>query len=227
MNLAKTKTMRINAKTTMEVNLSGQNLEDVDKFKYLGSYLTADSNIEKEIQTRIALASAAFQRMRPIWKSSNYRTETKLRLYQSNVRSVLLYAAETWRTTKQIESKLRGFEGRCLRRILGLRWEQRVTNKEITRRTGISGIVDEVKRRRWKWLGHILRMNKNRHPLIALHWTPQGRRKKGRPRGTWRRTVESERMEAGMTWNEMKWMAQDRREWRKFVGDLCAQGQNG
>ena len=133
----------------MEVNLSGQNLEDVDKFKYLGSYLTADSNIEKEIQTRIALASAAFQRMRPIWKSSNYRTETKLRLYQSNVRSVLLYAAETWRTTKQIESKLRGFEGRCLRRILGLRWEQRVTNKEITRRTGISGIVDDVKRRRF------------------------------------------------------------------------------
>ena len=65
-NLAKTKTMRINAKTTMEINLNGQNLENVNKFKYLGSYLTADSNIEKEIQTRIALASAAFQRMRPI-----------------------------------------------------------------------------------------------------------------------------------------------------------------
>ena len=219
---AKTKVMRLNAKNKADISSSGQSLENVTEFKYLGSFLTADGNIEKEIRTRIALASAAFQRLRPIWRSGIYDVKTKLRLYKSNVRSVLLYAAETWHTTKQIESKLRGFEGRCLRRILGIWWEHRVTNKEIESRTGISCIVEEVKKRRWRWLGHTLRMNKKRHPLIALNWNPQGKRNRGRPRGTWRRTVDAERTEAGMTWHELRWLAQDRKEWRKFVDALCS-----
>ncbi|KAK7465937.1 hypothetical protein BaRGS_00037515, partial [Batillaria attramentaria] len=41
---------------------------------------------------------------------------------------------------------------------------QHATNIEVSRRTGISNIVDEAKRRRWSWLGHALRMNKTRHP---------------------------------------------------------------
>ncbi|GFR62613.1 hypothetical protein ElyMa_003585500 [Elysia marginata] len=57
-------------------------------------------------------------------------------------------------------------------------------------------------------------MSKSRHPLIALMWNPQGARKKGRPQGTWRRSVESERVESGKTWNELNWLAQDRCEWR-------------
>ncbi|GFS14912.1 hypothetical protein ElyMa_004918900 [Elysia marginata] len=153
--------------------------------------------------------------------------DTKLKLYTSNVRAVLLYASETWRTNRRIENKLRGFEGRCLTRILGIRWEHRVTNKEISERTDIRPIVEEVKKRRWRWLGHILRMSKSRHPLIALTWNPQGARKKGRPQGTWRTSVESERVESGKTWNELNWLAQDRCEWRKFVGALCAQEDYG
>ncbi|GFR92088.1 hypothetical protein ElyMa_006192100 [Elysia marginata] len=100
-------------------------------------------------------------------------------------------------TNQRIESKLRGFEGRCLRRILGIRWEHRVTNKEISERTGMRPILEEVKIRRWRWLGHVLRMSKSRHPLIALMWNPQGARKKGRPQGTWRRSVESKEWSQG------------------------------
>ena len=47
-----------------------------------------------------------------------------------------------------------------------------------------------LKRRRWNWLGHVLRMKKTRHPHRALHWTPMGKRKRGRPRGTYTRTIE-------------------------------------
>ncbi|GFR82356.1 endonuclease-reverse transcriptase [Elysia marginata] len=133
---------------------------------------------------------AAFYKLDDIWKSNRIMKDTKLILYTSNVRSVLLYALETWRTNQMIESKLRDFEGRCLRRILGIRWEHRVTNKEMSERTGIRPIVEEVKKRRWRWLGHVLRMSKSRHPLIALAWNPQGARKKGRLQGTWGRSVE-------------------------------------
>jgi hypothetical protein len=37
---------------------------------------------------------------------------------------------------------------------------------------------------------------------IALRWTPQGKRPRGRPKTTWRRTIESELKELDMTWGE-------------------------
>ena len=168
------------------------------------------------------MAAQAFNKLRNIWKASTLKQKTKLRIYRSNVRSVLLYAAETWRTNKKIEQRIRGFESRCLRRILKIRWEQRVSNKEVAERTGIPNIVEEIKRRRWKWLGHVLRMHKNRHPYVALKWTPQGKRSRGRPLGTWRRTVEGEMKAARKTWHEVRWMAQDRKDWKKFVSALCS-----
>ena len=65
-------------------------------------------------------------------------------------------------------------------------------------------------------------MSKNRLPRNALRWTLPGKRKRGRPLGTWRRTVEEEMKEAGKTWNELSWLAQDRDEWRSFVVALCS-----
>ena len=143
-----------------------------------------------------------------------------LKIYRSNVRTVLLYGAETWRTNKKIESRMRGFEGRCLRRILHIKWQDHVSNEEVKRRTGVNSINEEVKRRRWTWLGHCLRMTKSRLPNAALRWAPPGKRKRGRPMGTWRRTIEEEMQ--GKTWNEIGWMAQDRDAWRRHVGALCS-----
>ena len=219
---SKTKIMKAKTKFQEPVTVDGKPLEEVKHFKYLGSFISSDSNIEKEVSTRIGLAAQAFKKLNNIWKSSTIKIKTKLRIYQSNVRSTLLYASETWRTNKKLESRLRGFEGRCLRRILKIRWQDRVSNEEIWRRTGMGGIVLEVKRRRWTWLGHVLRMKKGRHPLEALSWAPPGKRNRGRPLGTWRRTIEEEMKAAGKTWRELRWLAQDRTAWRRLVGALCS-----
>ena len=49
----------------------------------------------------------------------------------------------------------RAFKGRCLRPILHIRWGHKITNEEVAR-TDIECIVLEVKKGRWRWLGHIL-----------------------------------------------------------------------
>ena len=216
--------MRINARNTEEIMVDGRKMEEVNEFKYLGSIVTVDGDVEKEINTRIGIAAAAFRALDNIWRSSAYKIQTKLNIYKSNVRSVLLYGAETWKTSTKTDSRTRGFEGRCLRRILRIRWDQRVTNTEVFRRTGINNINDEIKKRRWKWLGHTLRMQNTRHPRMALTWNPGGKRARGRPRETWRRTIERERADVGKTWNELNWLAQDRSGWRKFVDALCFKG---
>ena len=77
-----------------------------------------------------------------------------------------------------------------------------------------------VKRRRLRWLGHVLRMtNKS---LERLKLTSQGKRKRGRPKITWWRSVEAELKDVGLTWETASTQAKDRRKWRSLVGAPCA-----
>ena len=84
-------------------------------------------------------------------------------------------------------------------------------------------LSEDVRRRRWKFIGHIMRKDPNNDCRIALTWTPEGRRKRGRPKTTWRRTAEREREKAGWkNWGEVQIAAADRAGWRDSVEALCA-----
>ena len=71
--------------------------------------------------------------------------------------------------------------------------------------------------RKWKWIGHILRKAKESIARQALTWNLQGKRKKGRPRNTWRRDVERETKEMGFSWVEVSQLFQDRVAFRNNV----------
>lgn len=86
-------------------------------------------------------------------------------------------------TKQKIESRLRKFEGRYLRRILNIRGKEKITIRKVGDITGIGNITDEIKRR-WTW-------PEQRHPRMVLTWNPQGKRKRGRPVDTRRRTVDT------------------------------------
>ncbi|KAH3692509.1 hypothetical protein DPMN_194350 [Dreissena polymorpha] len=50
----------------------------------------------------------------PIWRTTSLCMYTKLRVFKSNVLSVLLYGSECWKTTASIERKLKVFQNKCL-----------------------------------------------------------------------------------------------------------------
>lgn len=58
-------------------------------------------------------------------------------------------------------------------------------------------LCQEINYRSVIFIGHILRKNHNNECNITLSWTPEGRRKRGRPKTTWRRTIEKDRKERG------------------------------
>ena len=61
-------------------------------------------------------------------------------------------------------------------------------------------------------------MERNNHCRTALTWQPEGKRRRARPRTTWRRTVEHERKEMGIaSWEMARNMAMDRTGWRKRI----------
>ncbi|KAI8519258.1 hypothetical protein Bbelb_025150 [Branchiostoma belcheri] len=62
-----------------------------------------------------------------IWSNGRISTDTKLRLYNSLVLSVL-YGAEAWTLTATEERHMDTFDQKCLCRILGYRWYDFVSN---------------------------------------------------------------------------------------------------
>ena len=58
--------------------VGGQNVDDVDRFTYLGSILACDGDAEADVNCRIGKAASVFQRMRSIWSLSVISTNTKI-----------------------------------------------------------------------------------------------------------------------------------------------------
>ena len=61
-------------------------------------------------------------------------------------------------------------------------------------------MATEVKHRRHRWLGHVLRMEQKRIPKKGLRWNPPGKRKQGRPKMTLRKTFEGYLKKMELTW---------------------------
>lgn len=213
----KSETMTLNVNRPEPVKVNGENLCQADRFTYLGSIITPEGGTKDDIHSRLGKARSVFRGMNNIWRSAQYSIKTKLKLYQSCVISTLLYGSECWRMTGVDLAKLRSFHTICLRRILRIFWPEKISNEDLLRRCQQQDMGTIIARRRWQWIGHTLRKDPQSIIRTALHWTPDGKRKRGRPRITWRRTVEYEMGAIQHSWGSLTRLAQDRREWRAFV----------
>ena len=68
----------------------------MESFTYLGSIQTSDGYCRSDIARRIGLESSAMSSLNNIWNTKHLSIQTKVRVYQTLVLSILLYASETW-----------------------------------------------------------------------------------------------------------------------------------
>ncbi len=59
-------------------------------------------------------------------------------------------------------TKFLTFENKALRRIMGIRWQDRVRNSTIREIVMIPRIDQFMMKGRWRWMGHTLRAGPNR-----------------------------------------------------------------
>ena len=216
----KSKVLRIGSQQAEPIKVRGQPLEDVDSFCYLGSKIDTEGGTGAEVKARVGKAQATFTSLTKIWRTKDISLKTKVRIFNSNVKAVLMYGCEAWNASQTCVKRIQVFINKCLRRILRIKWTDKIPNEEVWRRTGQVPVGIEIGRRRWRWIGHTLRKDGNSITKRALEWNPQGRRTRGRPRGTWRRVVERDTERGGKTWSQVKKLAQDRERWRAFVCGL-------
>ena len=134
----------------------------VTSFKYLGAVVSDDGS-KPEVLSRIAQATAALTKLKPIWRDNNISFGSKVKLMRSFVISIFLYACESWTLTAELEKRTQAFEMRCYQRLLNISYKDHVTNEEVRRKIQAAiGEYDElltlVKKRKLRWFGPCLKV---------------------------------------------------------------------
>lgn len=177
------------------IQLQGQTLEAVQHFKYLGSQLSGDGTLDAEISYRISCGAAAFQRLKQhgIWRDRGLSLGLRVALYRTLVLSALLYCCETWALSEKLCKRLEVFQMGCLRYISGTRLLDHTPNDDIRESCRVQPITAVLRERRLRWLGVVARMGTDRIPKQMLFGEIEGKRSVGRPRRTWKSTVQLDR----------------------------------
>jgi hypothetical protein len=197
------------------VLVDGVVLNVVDKFCYLGSILSQTARIDDDVTRRIAAASASFGKLeKRLWSDHGVKRATKIAVYRAVVLSSLLYGCETWTTYRHHVQQLEQFHMRCLRRILGVKWQDKVTNVEVLERCGSTSIEALVIAAQLRWTGHVLRMREERIPKQILYGELSGTRHAGGQRKRYKDNIKTNLKECNISLQTWEQAAHDRSVWR-------------
>ncbi|KAA3670290.1 uncharacterized protein DEA37_0004806, partial [Paragonimus westermani] len=202
-----------------EIRIAGDTVNGCGDFCYLGSNLSTDLSVDRELRARVAKASAAFGRLeRRVWKNHSLKMATKLCVYRSMVLSILLYGSETWTLYQRNVSYLSRFHVQCLRRILGIRWSDMIPNTEVLRRADMDGMEAMLMLNQLRWLGHVRRMGDDRIPKQLLYGqVKSGKRNPGGQKRRYQDVVQVSLSRCNIDFRCWEDLALNRTAWRNTV----------
>lgn len=96
--------------------------------KKLGSLLGDAEDVTRRKQ----LASVAFHRMWTLWLRKQQVSESlRIRLYNAFILPILTYNMATWALTQAESARLDSFHRLQLKKVLGIKWPQRICNQAL------------------------------------------------------------------------------------------------
>ena len=168
---AKTKILKFgDAPSPPSLHICNNGVEFVDKFAYLGSIITNPGDLQPDINRRIGMAAGVMRSLRqPRWRHSSISLETKLRVYQASVLSVLIYGSECWPISTSLYSRLSAFDMQAQRTITNTKWfdyiKQKIDVRALTKRQPIQRYIAQS---RLRWFVYLLR-SPHSHPTHAIY----------------------------------------------------------
>ena len=183
--------------------------------------MTSNNSSCEDIVRHIGLAMGVARSLQTISKASNFPSDTKLLLYRSISRSILLFNAESWYVKEKDKRKLRIFEMSVLRRTFGFSLTERRHNQSMREGLGMDAdIVQLVQQRRLMSFEHIIRMDQRRLPYILMYGRMHGTRPRERPNKRWLDNITDDCAEMEMTTTSATRLAIDRSRWTIAVARL-------
>ena len=212
----KTEYLKFNDDQNLDVKLQGDNLKRVSTFKYLGSTMAGDGELDAELTLRIQSGWKNWKRVSGVLCDRRINRKLKGKVYKTVVRPALIYGAETWAAKKAHEKKLDVAEMRMLRWMCGVTKLDMIPNTRIREMTKVGEISGKVQEKRLKWFGHVMRREEDYIGKRVLGMEVQGKRKRGRPKWRWIDKIKEDMREKGMVAAQ----AQDRAAWRRLVRNI-------
>jgi len=77
------------------LRLNGEDIKRSSEFRYLGSLMAKYSGASADVNVRIQKARGSFSKLRKVWLSTSIQKDTKINIFNTCVKSVLLYGCET------------------------------------------------------------------------------------------------------------------------------------
>ena len=197
-----------------EIKIKGQRLEEVENFKYLGAIIFNEGS-KPEILSRTAQTTTALSRLKIIWRDKNISLASKVKLMQTVILSIFLYACESWTLTA--ERRNQALEMRCYRRLLDISYKDHLMNEEVRNRIqNANGVHDDlltmVKKLKLRWYGHTSRSSGMAKTILQR--TVKGARRRGRQKKRWEGNIKEW---TGMGFGDSLRAAEDREGWKGIV----------
>jgi hypothetical protein len=99
-----------NAGQNHDIKLANRSSENVAQLKYLGTTVTDQNLIQREVKRRLNSGNACCHSVQKLLSSCLQPKSINIRIYKSIILSVVLYGRETWSLTLREERRLRVFE---------------------------------------------------------------------------------------------------------------------
>ena len=224
-SLKKTNVIARDASQVPSVKINDYTLEVVENFIYLGSNISNNLSLDTEINRPIGKAACTMAKLtKRVWENKMLTENTKMRIYQACVLSTLLYGSESWTTYMCQERRLNTFHMRCLKRILGITWQDRIPYSDILDRARIRSMHSLLSQRRLRWLGHVRRMEDGRLPKDILYGQLiSGAKPVGRPALRYKDACNRDMKACDISRKDWEAVAEDRTVWRQATEALKGQ----
>ena len=177
------------------------------------SFLTAN------LENRISKANSSFYSYAaPLYRRQDIHMKYKLKIFKMTAIPTLLYGSEVWAPTKDEIRRLESWQHRCIRYMKNIRYSTHgnVSNTELRKKAGLRTIHDLLRERRLRWVGHAVRMNKERMPHKMLTGQLGRTRPLGRPRMSWKKLINEDLESIGCPSDYSK-KAHKRNSWRDKI----------
>ena len=183
----------------------------------------------KDIKNRIFLGNVAFSKFQKVWMKSKISVQRKIKIYEAQVVSILLYNCNSWAAPLASLNELDIAHRKHLRRILNIRWPTGViSNEALYARCYVTPLSVRVSKFRWRMLGHILRGQEDSPAYTSMLFAinsdifMEGRR--GRPclnlLDVIRKDLTSRNLDIRLKnltdFEDLRFLALDREEWKKL-----------
>ncbi|BHF76704.1 hypothetical protein SprV_0501980300 [Sparganum proliferum] len=139
-------------------------------------------------------------------------------MYKAIILPTLLYGAETWAVYKKQARRLNYFRLGCFRRILKLKWRERISDKEVLERTRILSIYTMLRQMQLRWIVHLMRMDDEWLPKRFFYGdVATGSRRQGGQIRRYRNILRTSLKRLQINPNNWKDLARDQPIWRRTV----------